>query len=35
MDNMDEKMECYNRELESIKKKQKILEIQNTEQAEL
>lgn len=35
MDNMDEKMERYNRELESIKKKPKILEMQNTEQAEL
>lgn len=32
---MDEKMEGYNRELESIKKNSKILEMQNTEQAEL
>jgi len=28
-------MEGYNRELESIKKNSKILEMQNTEQAEL
>ena len=35
MDNMDEKMEGFNRELESIKRNSKILEMQNTEQAEL
>ena len=35
MDNMDEKMEGYYRELESIKRNSKILEMQNTEQAEL